>query len=501
MRTGPAAGEPAVVDLLGVGAGPFNLSLAALADGVPGLDAVFLEQRTAFRWHPGMLVEGASLQVPFLADLVSLVDPTSRWSFLNYLRDQERLFPFYFAERFHVPRAEYDAYCRWVSGALPSCRFGHRVDTVRWDGVRRAYEVAFTRVDEHGAALSTGRLLARNLALGVGTAPHVPAPLRALAGDPDAPVLHSAEYLAHRDRLLAAGHVTVVGAGQSGAEVLLDLLRARPAGREGLAWLARTPAFAPMEYSRLGLEHFTPDHTRYFRELPEAARDRLLPAQWQLYKGVSARTLSDIHDELYRRTLAGGWPDVTLTPGVAVTAAGRRGGRVELALEHREEGSRATLATDAVVLATGYARRPLDGLLGPLGPHVARDGSGRPLVDHDQRLVLDEEVGGAVFVQNAEHHTHGVGTPDLGLAAWRSAVILNALTGRPVHPLPRRTAFTTFGLARTGGGRDGPDGHGDRNGRDDRDGRDDRGDQDDRNDRNGRRNDGQGERNERGGRA
>ncbi|MCS0637397.1 lysine 6-monooxygenase, partial [Streptomyces sp. LP05-1] len=45
-------------------------------------------------------------------------------------------------------------------------------------------------------------------------------------------------------------------------------------------------------------------------------------------------------------------------------------------------------------------------------------------------------------------HTHGVGAPDLGLAAWRSATILNALTGTEPYPLPGRTAFTSFGLDR-----------------------------------------------------
>lgn len=49
-------------------------------------------------------------------------------------------------------------------------------------------------------------------------------------------------------------------------------------------------------------------------------------------------------------------------------------------------------------------------------------------------------------MQNAELHTHGVGAPDLGLAAWRSATILNSLTGKEQYPLPTRTAFTTFGL-------------------------------------------------------
>jgi len=126
--TGPH--EPPL-DLLGVGTGPFNLSLAALADGVPGLRNAFYEQRPAFHWHPGLLIEGATLQVPFLADLVSLVEPTSPWSFLNYIKTRRRLFPFYFAERFHIHRAEYDSYCRWVSEQLPTTHFGHQVDTVR----------------------------------------------------------------------------------------------------------------------------------------------------------------------------------------------------------------------------------------------------------------------------------------------------------------------------------------------------------------------------------
>ena len=82
----------------------------------------------------------------------------------------------------------------------------------------------------------------------------------------------------------------------------------------------------------------------------------------------------------------------------------------------------------------------------------ALEGAGareRPRVDEKFRMILDPSVtasGCHVYVQNAELHTHGVGAPDLGLAAWRSATILNTLTGKEPYPLPRRTAFTTFGL-------------------------------------------------------
>ena len=427
QRANPNSGDgtDGEVDIAAVGAGPFNLALAALADGVPGLRVRVFEQRPEFRWHPGLMIEGTTLQVPFLADLVTMVDPTSPWSFLNFLRAEGRLFPFYFAERFHVARAEYEAYCRWVADGLGCCRFGRRVTSVSVDA-----DTGRFRVDG---------VTARHVVVGVGTEPVLPAPLRGLAG-----VCHSADYLRCRDRLLAAPTVTVVGAGQSGAEVFLDLLRRRTGG---LRWLARTAAFAPMEYSKLGLEQFTPDHTAYFHGLPQRVRDELVPSQWQLYKGISADTIGQIHDELYERTVGGRWPDVTLQPGVAVTGArGLPGDRIELTVRHLHQGGTAVLETDAVVAATGYAERPLADVLGPLAGHLGTDDAGRPTVDAGYRLDLDVPAAGSVFVQNAERHTHGVGAPDLGLAAWRAAVILNAACGREVYPLPERTAFTTFGL-------------------------------------------------------
>ncbi|GAA0672386.1 SidA/IucD/PvdA family monooxygenase [Streptomyces malaysiensis subsp. malaysiensis] len=465
---GPATAADRPADLVGIGVGPFNLSLAALAHGVPALRTAFYEQRPAFHWHPGLLIDGATVQVPFLADLVTLADPGSPWTFLQYLKAHERLFPFYVAERFHIERAEYDAYCRWVSQQLPGLHFDHRVDAVRWDHEYELFEIDFTRLGPAGAAdahphapatagtdeegRTLGRAYARNLVLGVGTEPYVPEPLRPLADAPNVPVLHSSDYLEHRERLLATGHVTVIGSGQSGAEVFLDLLRNRPLGAEGLHWLARTPAFAPMEYGKLGLEQFSPDYTRYFHTLSEPVRDQLLPRQWQLYKGIAHETLDAIHHELYRRALhSDGWPGAVLTPGVSVRTAGRiAAARLELHLEHIEQGTRARHTTEAVVLATGYRERRVDTLLAALDPYIRRDASERPRVDADHRLVLDPMIKGAVYVQNAERHTHGVGAPDLGLAAWRSATILNSLLAKAAYPLPSRTAFTAFGLQPSG---------------------------------------------------
>jgi lysine N6-hydroxylase len=428
--------NPHVHDLLGVGLGPFGLSLAALADGVDGLDAVFVDQRDCFAWHPGLLLEGATLQVPFLADLVTLVDPASRWSFLSYLRERGRLFRFYFAERFLVPRREYDAYLRWVAESLPSCRFGTRVEALAWDADLATYRVTCMET----ATGATTDLRAKAVVLGVGMEPVVPEAFSGLEGKN---VVHVAGYLDSRPLLHQAGTVTVVGSGQSGAEVFLDLLESQPETGTRLRWLSRTPAFAPMEYSKLGLEHFTPDYTAYFHGLSEQTREQLVPGQWQLYKGISAATIGDIYDLLYERTVDGRKVAADLRPGVSVAAARAEGDVLVLDCEHGQQGSSFEVRTDAVVLATGYAaRRPA--FLEPLLPLLDLDDRGRYKVDLDYRVATDAAVTGPLFVQNAEAHSHGVGAPDLGLGAWRAGTILSTVTGRDLLP-PHEGAFTSFG--------------------------------------------------------
>ena len=66
--------------------------------------------------------------MPFLADLVTLADPTSPHSFLAYLHDRGRLYRFYLHERWHALRREFDDYYRWAAARLASCRFGARVE-------------------------------------------------------------------------------------------------------------------------------------------------------------------------------------------------------------------------------------------------------------------------------------------------------------------------------------------------------------------------------------
>ncbi|MDF8264004.1 lysine N(6)-hydroxylase/L-ornithine N(5)-oxygenase family protein [Luteipulveratus flavus] len=413
-------------DLIGIGLGPFNLGLACLAEPLEDLDALFLEARDQFGWHPGMLLPEATLQVPFLADLVTMADPTSPYSFLAYLKQTGRLYPFYIRESFYPLRAEYDQYCRWASERLTSVRFGQGVQTVEHDG--QAYVVG----------TATGeRYRTRRLVLGTGTQPCVPEPCIGL----DGPVLHSADYLRRKQDLQRTGSITVVGSGQSAAEIYADLLTDIEDHDYALRWVTRSPRFFPMEYTKLTLELTSPEYSRHFRSLPADRRRSLLREQRSLYKGISASTVDAIFDTLYAKQVAGGVPTTLLT-GMEVTAAGWDGSRYTLDLHHLESHEDACLTTESLVLATGYAPT-VPTFLDPVRDRIRWDEHGRFLASDTYDVSL---AGGEVFVQNAEEHTHGFVAPDLGMGAYRSSVILASILGREVYPIEHRIAFQEFGV-------------------------------------------------------
>ncbi|GAA5113531.1 lysine N(6)-hydroxylase/L-ornithine N(5)-oxygenase family protein [Haloechinothrix salitolerans] len=427
-------------DVVAIGCGPFNLGLAALAEGVDDVDLVVFEERPEFRWHPGLMFDEALLQVSFLADLVTLVEPTHPLSFLAYLRDVDRMYPFYVRERFHPTRREYEDYLRWAASTVDTIRFGHRVSAMTWDPSAERFVLG---VERSGGTLTVA---ARHVVLGVGTEPAV---AESLAGLPADRLLHTSDYLHRLDDVTSADRVTVVGSGQSGAEVVLDLLRRNTDGGPAVNWLTRTESFAPLDYSKLVLEMTTPAYVEYFHGLAEATRDELVARQWRHYKGVSEETLAEIHDVLYRRELCDGLAPVELRCGVAVEASDvdAETGDVVLTCRQRDTGRRFEHRTDVVVAATGYRQRVPD-CLAPMESLVRRDAHGRYRVRLDHSIELDPAVSGQVFVANADLHSHGVAAPDLGIGAYRNATILNTVTGREVYRLPKNTAFTSFAAPR-----------------------------------------------------
>jgi lysine N6-hydroxylase len=427
-----------IYDFAAIGVGPFNLGLAALTEPVEGLDGIFLEQRESFDWHPGMMLEPAHLQVPFMADLVTLADPTSPYSFLNFLKQTGRLYRFYIRENFYPLRAEYNQYCQWVAGQLPSVRFGTAVLDATYDG--GVYRLSVSGPDGPGV------LFARRLVLGTGTSPYVPDAAARIVADAAAGrggvVLHNADYLARKAELQQQRSITILGSGQSAAEIYYELLQEADAHGYQLNWVTRSGRFFPLEYTKLTLEMTSPEYVDYFHGLPQHQRDHLNKTQKNLYKGINSDLIDAIYDLLYTKSLSG-MVDTRLLTHSTLTAAqwDPASGTHTLQLHHGEQGTAFTLDSEAVVLATGYGYQEPAFLAG-VQDRISRDSAGRFAVDRNYSTGV---VPGEIFVQNAELHTHGFVTPDLGMGAYRNSCILREITGREVYPVERSIAFQQFG--------------------------------------------------------
>lgn len=409
------------VDLVGVGVGPANLGLCALLDPYQELATRFFERCPTFTWHDGIMLPGVRLQVSPLKDLVTLADPTSRFSFLNYLSVHGRLYRHLIASRSGTSRQEFEQYYRWAASLMRQAEFGVEVTDIRLrDG-------AFCVSGHRGELART-----RNLVLGTGREPYVPEFIAA-HGDR---VMHAADMM--RKRPATSGRrVMVIGGGQSGAEVVHWLLgdeRDRPLS---LVWSSRRDGFPPLDDSAFANEWFFPSYVRHYQQLPAGRRATLLQIQRLASDGVSTELLDQIYAQLYDLdVLKPGQSAYRLCPGQEVVAVEDQGsGPLRVLSRDVDTDTIQQELADVVILATGYRYR-LPGFLAPLRELIPVDEDGYR-VRQDYSIDFDGPADCRIYVQNAAMRTHGVADANLSLMAWRNAVIANAVASRELYPTAR----------------------------------------------------------------
>ncbi|MEU3775184.1 SidA/IucD/PvdA family monooxygenase [Streptomyces sp. NPDC032472] len=417
-------------DFIGIGLGPFNLGLACLTAPIEELDGLFIESKPHFEWHAGMFLDGAHLQTPFMSDLVTLADPTSPFSFLNYLKDQDRLYSFYIRENFYPLRTEYNDYCRWAADRLDNVLYSTSVTEVAYDAGAELYEV---RTD------GGETFRCRRLVLGTGTPPHIPDACAQLPGD----FIHNSAYMEHKAELQKKKSITLVGSGQSAAEIYHDLLAEIDTYGYRLNWVTRSPRFFPLEYTKLTLEMTSPEYVDYFHALPEDTRYRLETQQKNLFKGIDGDLINAIFDLLYQKrvTMPGPVPTTLLTNTALHSAAyDTTTGTYTLGLRQEEQERDFSLASEGLVLATGYTYSTPE-FLDPIRDRLNFDGRGR--LDAGRNYAVDV-TGRGVYLQNGTTHNHSLTSPDLGMAAYRNAYIVGELLGREYYKVEKSIAFQQF---------------------------------------------------------
>lgn len=274
------------VDFIGVGIGPFNLSIAALSHEAEGFSSQFFDSRPDFAWHPGMLVPDCHMQTMFLKDLVSAVAPTSPFSFVNYLVKRKKFYRFLTTELRTVSRDEFSDYLRWAAEGMNNLKFNQTVERVDFDEQRKLFVVQ----------TGQGETLARNICLGIGKQPHLPPCVKTAT-----PTCFHASEMSLRLPNLTGKRVTVVGGGQSGADLFLNAFRGAWGEVAEVNWVSRRNNFNALDEAAFANEYFTPEYVTGFVGLNEDARQKMLDEQKMTSDGITADSLLTIYRELYHR--------------------------------------------------------------------------------------------------------------------------------------------------------------------------------------------------------
>jgi len=412
------------VEVLAVGAGPANLALSVAIEesGAHGLAerTLLLEQHDDIRWQRNLLLPWARSQVSFLKDLVTLRNPRSRFSFLNFLHENGRLDGFVNLSTFNPFRWELSDYLQWVAHSLEQVRvrYGARVERVEPQFAADGTVTGWTATLADG-----GTVRCRDLIVGAGRDPHVPDVFGGLPADR---LIHSTQYHTRiadvpTDRPIRA---VVVGGAQSAAEMFMALHDNLPRCRPTM--VLRSIGLQNYQTSKFVNELFYPSFVDEFYNCEPDVRKQLLDeVHLTNYSGLAPPFLDDIYGMLYRQRGLG--PQRSeIRSMTEVVGAHADGDEVVLDLRDRRSGKVEPLRCDLVLLGTGYEPR-MPAMVRELAARVGLDDVA---VSRRYRVDLGDSAWGAVYLQGVNEETHGIADSLISVLAHRSQDIVTDLLDR-----------------------------------------------------------------------
>lgn len=412
-------------DVIGLGFGPANLAIAVALEEdrrvrEHGLRYCFLEKKPAFEWHGGMLLDDSRMQISFLKDLATLRNPASRYTFINYLHQKQRLEAFINISTFTPSRMEYNDYLGWAAAQFND-RVHYGEEVIGVDPVLEGGEISRVKVISRLADGRTRARITRNLVVSIGGEPAVPDVFRSLKDE--GRVMHSSTYLERIQACQEPRRLAVIGSGQSAAEIFNDLCGRYPNAE--VAMVMRSQALRPADDSPFVNEIFDPSYTDVIYGQSPDEREAFIQANAQTnYSVVNLDLIETIYHRLYLQKVSGHAPHALLPQRqIEAAVAGEQG--IRLTMQGPE--GREDRLFDAVVLATGYRRDGYKRLLAGLQEHL-REG-----VERDYRLSCAPQMSAGIYLQGCCEASHGLSDTLLSVLAIRSQEVVDALLDNRRH--------------------------------------------------------------------
>ncbi len=418
-------------DVIGIGFGPANIALAIAAEELhPGLDFHFIERNARAGWQEEMLLPESDIQNHPLRDLVTPRNPRSRYTFINFLFEQGRLFEHLNLPLAHPLRVEYRQYVVWAANHFAQrTRYGHSVGAIV--PTIEMGRIASWRVDCDDGHSVQGRALV----LAPGRTPRVPQPF---AGIEDARIVHLTQFMSAFQSVkqrVPTPRIAVIGGSQSAVELLLHIAGNLPQGE--VVGINRNFGFRQKDTSPFSDEVYFPEFVDTFFHATPAQRRRLRSELASTnYSSADRDVLDALYVQMYRNRILRK-EGLSVRHLSSVTDVRCDAQAVELVLTHGLNGCSETVPFDLVVLATGFKDlgnsiddEPYPELMAGIAEYLDL-ADGALEVELDYRVRLRPSARGEhapVFLNGLCEATHGMGDAgSFSLLSLRSATIVDSI--------------------------------------------------------------------------
>lgn len=432
-------------DLVGVGFGPASLAIAvALHDALEDNHnhswprVKFLERQTEFGWQAGMLLSGARMQISFIKDLATVRNPRSYFTFLNYLKQHNRLIQFTNLDTFLPLRIEFEDYLKWCANHFQDM-VQYRQDVlsvkpIRAVGGKKYAGLEVTSVDRETGVVSVVR--AKNVVIAVGGRPSIPPVFPA-----SEKIIHSSQYQPSIDTILPDADkeytIAVIGGGQSAAEIFDNLHAKYPRAKTLL--IMRDTAMRPSDDSPFVNEVFDPSAVDdFFSSDADSRRAQVEKNKATNYSVVRLGLLEKIYENLYHQRIKTPDPSMwqhQILASREVAEVIPEAGRLNLVLKRlscQTTSAEQVVKVDAIILATGYIRDLHNKMLQDCQViNNSRDGSwiaGRGYGVQLNRNVVEDGVN--IYLQGCNEQTHGLSDTLLSILATRGGELVQSIFGQ-----------------------------------------------------------------------
>lgn len=440
-----------VFDVVGVGFGPANIALAIAAQELNSpLSFRFLEKNPGPGWQDEMLLPESDIQNHPLRDLVTPRNPRSRYTFVNFLFEQGRLFEHLNLPLSHPLRLEYRQYVSWVADQFSrQVDYGCAVTEVRplsESGVLLGYEVV----------CASGQVVrARSVVFGPGRTPHLPPEFEAISDERIVHLTRFASAFQAVVRRSTAPRVAIIGGSQTAVELLLHASNYLPPGSVTVG-ITRNFGFRLKDTSPFSDEVYFPEFVDTFFHATKEDKERLRrELAFTNYSASDRDVIDALYVKLYRERLMGqdGLRVHTLT---SVSRATPRPEGIELAFTHNLRKTTTVEEFDLVVLATGF--KDLGAGLGKEAYPALMTGVaglvdlswGGLNVDLDYRVRFTNERhadGAPLYLNGLCESSHGMGDAgSFSLLSLRSAAIVRSLQHRLGRPIAAKMSVSGVSL-------------------------------------------------------